>query len=158
MSDVLLDKVLRPAPPLGTRAMLAVLGVVAAMNFAFALTFVLRGAWPVMPFMGLDVALLAWAFRAARRAATREEHVVVTPSLLSVERRPPKGPISEIRLNPYWVRVQMDEPPEHGSQLTLWSHGRSVRIGTFLPPTERASFAQALKSALQTARTASFGS
>lgn len=158
MTDVLLDKVLRPAPPLSPRAMVAILGAVAAVNLAFALSFVLRGAWPVMPFMGLDVALLAWAFRAARRAAKREEHVVVTPSLLSIARRPPQGPPSEVRLNPYWVRVQMDQPPEHGSQLILWSHGKSVRIGAFLPPMERASFAQALKSALQAARTASFGS
>lgn len=158
MPDVLLDKVLRPAPPLSPRAMAAILGAVAAVNLAFALSFVLRGAWPVMPFMGLDVALLAWAFRAARRAARREEHVVVTPSLLKVARRPPKGPPSEIRLNPYWVRVQMDEPPGHCSQLTVWSHGKGVRIGSFLPPAERARFAQALKAALQAARTASFGS
>ena len=158
MSEILLDRVLRPAPPLPPRAALAILGCVAAINFAFALSFVLRGAWPVMPFMGLDVALLAWAFHASRRAAKREEHVVVTPALLRIARRPPKGPASEVRLNPYWARVQMDDPAEHGSQLTVWSHGKGVRIGSFLPPSERASFAQALKSALQRARTASFGS
>ena len=154
MSDVLLDKVLRPAPPLPLRAMGFILGGVAIINLAFALTFVLQGAWPVMPFMGLDVALLAIAFRAARKAARREEHVVVTPGLLHIERRPPEGPPSEIALNPYWVRVHMDTPPEHGSQLTLWSHGRGVRIGAFLPPMERASFAEALKAALRDARTA----
>ncbi len=112
----------------------------------------LRGAWPVMPFMGLDVVLLAWAFRASRRAARREEHVILTPSLLRVARRPPKGTPSEIVLNPYWVRVQMDEPAEHGSQLTLWSHGKGLILGAFLPPAERASFAQRLKSALGMAR------
>ena len=149
---VLLDAVLKPAPPLSRGVLLAVLGVMAAISAAFALSFVLRGAWPVTPFMGLDVVLLGWAFRASRRAARRREHVVLTPSVLRVARTPPKGTSTEIVLNPYWVRVQMDEPPEHGSQLTLWSHGKGLILGAFLPPAERASFAQRLKSALSAAR------
>jgi len=150
--SILLDTVLRPAPPLPPRALAMILSLVAAMNAAFALYFVLRGAWPVMPFMGLDVVLLAWAFRAVSREARREEHIVLTPSLLSIARRPPHGPVDETILNPYWVRVQMDEPPGHASQLTLWSHGKGVRIGAFLPPAERASFAAKLKAALWKAR------
>ncbi len=144
--DVLLDTMLRPARPLPPKALGTILGVVAVVNLAFALYFVLRGAWPVMPFMGLDVALLAWAFRASTKAAERAEHVVVTPGLLRIERRPS---MQETRLNPYWVRVQS------GDRLMLWSHGKGVRIGTFLPPPERESFAERLKSALHAAR---FGS
>ncbi len=102
--------------------------------------------------MGLDVALLAWAFRASTIAATREERVTLTPSLLSVARAFPKTPRREWTFNPYWVRVQMDDPPEHASQLTLWSHGKFLRIGQFLAPEERAKFAQTLKAALRNAR------
>jgi uncharacterized membrane protein len=148
----LLDVVLQPAPPLSPRVLLTILGIVTAMNAAFALYFVLRGAWPMMPFMGADIALLAWAFRASTRAAKREEHVVLTPSLLAIARRSPEGAVSEVKLNPYWVRVDIADPPEHGSQLTLWSHGKGVGVGSFLPPLERASFAERLKSALRKAR------
>jgi uncharacterized membrane protein len=148
----LLDVVLRPAPPLSPRVLLIILGIVTAMNAAFAIYFVLRGAWPMMPFMGADIALLAWAFRASTRAAKREEHVVLTPSLLAIARKSPEGAVSEVKLNPYWVRVDIADPPEHGSQLTLWSHGKGVRVGNFLPPLERASFAERLKSALRAAR------
>jgi uncharacterized membrane protein len=155
MSDtVLLDAVLRPAPPLSPRVMGIILGIVASMNFAFAAYFVSQGAWPVMPFMGLDVALLAWAFRAASREAKREERIVLTPALLRIEARPPQGPARAWQLNPYWVRVAMDDPPEHASQLTLWSHGKGILIGKFLAPAERASFAQRLKAALHKAKTA----
>lgn len=150
--EILLDEVLKPAPPLGPGVLAMILGIVAAVDMAFALSFALRGAWPVMPFMGLDVALLAWAFAASRRAARREERVMLTPSLLRIAKFPPRGCPSEIEFNPYWVRVDMAEPPEHGSQLTVWSHGRGVRLGSFLPPPERASFARALKSALRAAR------
>jgi len=153
MSDtVLLDTVLRPAPPLSPRAMGIVLGVVAGMNLAFAAYFVAQGAWPVMPFMGLDIALLAWAFRAVSREAKREEHIVLTPALLRIEARPPQGPAREWQLNPYWVRVAMEEPPGRASRLTLWSHGKGILIGKFLAPAERASFAERLKAALSAAK------
>jgi uncharacterized membrane protein len=150
--SVLLDQVLRPSPPLSPRILCAILAAIAAINILFALYFVMRGAWPVAPFLGADVALLAWAFRASLVAARREEHVTLTHSLLRIARRPAKGKGDEIRFNPYWVRVHMDDPPDHWSQLTLRSHGRAVRIGTFLAPDRRAAFAQTLKSALRLAR------
>jgi uncharacterized membrane protein len=147
----LLDVVLRPAPPMSPRALSIILGIVIVMNLMFAIYFISRGAWPMMPFMGADIVLLAWAFRASTRAAKREEHVVLTPSCLNIARKSPEGAVNEVSLNPYWVRVDMADPPEHGSQLTLWSHGKGVRVGSFLPPEERASFAQRLKSALRAA-------
>jgi len=149
---VLLDDVLRPSPPLAPRTLLMIVGVVAAIDIAFAISFVLRGAWPVMPFMGLDVALLAFAFRASRKAARHEEHVHLTPSLLRIAKRPPGGAAREFAFNPYWVRVQLDEPVGRNNDLTLWSHGKGVRVGAFLAPAERTSFAERLKSALRKAR------
>ena len=149
---VLLDTTLRPSPPMPPSALRIVLAIVAAVNFGFALGFVLHGAWLVTPFMGLDVALLAWAFRASVRASRRHERVLLTSSQLTVERHPPAGPASAIALNPYWVRVDMADPPEHWSQLTLWSHGKGVCVGAFLAPAERLAFAHILKTALRRAR------
>ena len=77
-NDVLLDQVLRPSPPLSPRVLLRILIAVALLNLAFALFFLLRGAWPIAPFMGLDVLALGWAFRASTVAAQREEHVTLT--------------------------------------------------------------------------------
>jgi len=152
-NEVLLDAVLRPSPPLSPRFLKLILALVALINLAFALSFVLRGAWPIAPFMGLDVALLAWAFRASRIAAKRQEHVTLTRALLSIVTRPPRKDRPDIALNPYWVRVHMAEPADHWTQLELWSHGRGFRVGSFLPPLERAAFAEQLKSALFRART-----
>jgi uncharacterized membrane protein len=153
MNDtVLLDAVLRPSPPMKPRALLIILGIVVLMNAAFATYFVLKGAWPVMPFLGLDIALLAWAFRASTIAARREERVRITPEELHIAVVPPKGPKKDIVLNPYWVRVHIDEPFDHWSQLTVWSKGKGWRIGAFLAPEERANFAIRLKEALRAAR------
>jgi uncharacterized membrane protein len=150
----LLDVVLRPAPPLPPRALLGILGLVAAANAAFAAGFVLRGAWPMLPFMGADIALLAWAFRASTEAAMREERIVLTPALLRIFRRAPRTPPSEVSFNPYWVRVDVEERAGRAAQLTLWSHGRGVPVGSFLPPAEHAGIAERLKAALRAAREA----
>ena len=146
--DVVLSTVLRPAPPLNPEILKLILIVVAGLNLAFATFFLLRGAWPIAPFMGLDVALLAWAFWSSKKAAEREEHVTLTRSLLSVIRKPSPRDQPDLSLNPYWVRVDMEDRPGRSTQLTLWSHGKGFRVGSFLPPAERAVFASRLKSAL----------
>jgi uncharacterized membrane protein len=151
--DILLDETLRPSPPLAPHVLRNILIAVALINLAFVAYFVSQGAWPIAPFMGLDVALLAWAFRASTRAAQREERVTLTASELCIARDAPRAPHREWRFNPYWVRVEMDAEPDHWSQLTLWSHGKFLRIGQFLAPEERARFGAVLKRALSIART-----
>ena len=151
-TPILLNAVLKPSPPLRPRLLLAILGFVVFVNLMFAAYFLARGAWPVMPFLGMDIALLAWAFRASTVAARREERITLTPEELHIACIPPKGAKTEVTLNPYWVRVHMDEPADHWSQLTLWSKGRGWRIGAFLAPAERADFAVRLKEAIRSAR------
>ncbi|MGD0191927.1 MAG: DUF2244 domain-containing protein [Rhizomicrobium sp.] len=145
---VLFDATLRPNPPMSAGALRIVLGVVATINFLFGLNFILHGAWLVTPFMGADVLLLAWALNAGRVASRAFERVKLTPSDLSILHQPARGAARAFTLNPYWVRVDMDDPPQRASRLVLWSHGRGIQIGTFLPPEERLSFAQALRGAL----------
>lgn len=140
--DVVFDRVLRPNPPMKPRALSLIFAVVAGINLVFALTFLLRGAWPMAPFMGLDVALLGWALRTSLVAARREEHLTLTPSTLRI-RRKPQTRADEV-LNPYWVRVEL---PERGP-LTLWSHGRGVGVGAFLGHDDKRSLAEALRAAL----------
>ena len=153
--EVLLAELLKPSPTLPPNVLLVILCIVAAINLAFMAGFVLRGAWPVAPFMGADVALLGWAFRQSQIAARREEEITLTRAALRITRRPaPSGP-TEIVLNPYWVRVEMNDPRLSGNQLTLWSHGRGVNVGAFLPPVERFNFANRLKTALWRAKNSS---
>lgn len=153
MSDpVLLDAVLRPSPPMPLRAQRTLLGVVVVINLVFAAWFLAHGAWPVMPFLGADIALLAWALRASTNAAKREERITVTPEELHIACISPKGARKDITLNPYWTRVHWEEPSDHWTQLTLWCKGRGWLIGAFLAPDERAKFALTLKDALRDAR------
>ncbi len=149
---VFFEATLRPNPPLSAAALKAVIGVVAMFNLAFGLYFVWRGAWPVTPFMGADVLLLAWALRVTSRAAKFWERLKLTASEFSVERHPPNGKTTAMALNPYWLKVDLEEPAGRRSRLTLRSHGRAIEVGAFLGPYERLSLADALRSALLRAR------
>jgi len=149
---LLFNTTLRPNPPMSAGVLKLVLAVVASINLAFATWFVAHGAWPVTPFMGADVALLAWAFQASRRAASRREELRVTRSSLCLDRFPPGGSPTHVEFNPYWVRVELEELPQTASRLTLRSHGRVEQIGAFLPPGERRSVAQQLRAAIWKAR------
>lgn len=66
-------------------------------------------------------------------------------SLLRVDWR---GQSQRLDFQPYWLRVEIDEPVTPGSQITLASHGRRTVIGSFLSPAERADVAAALRQAL----------
>lgn len=149
---LLLDAVLRPNPPMSPRALKIVFAVVLLFNIAFALNFLLHGAWPIAPFMGADVALLGWALTSSVRASKRYERITLTPSRLAIASHPVSGEVTEEEFNPYWVRVDVENEPFPGSKLLLTSHGRAVQVGAFLGPDERLSFADHLKNALHAAR------
>ena len=159
MGDALFfDATLRPNPPMSALALKLVVAVVATVNFGFGGWFVMHGAWPVTPFMGADVAFLAWAFHASRRAARLREVLRVSRSLLSVDRIPPRGKPQHIEFNPYWVQVELEEPRPGSTRLMLASHGRREQIGAFLPSGEKLSIAQALRAAVGRARATPFQS
>jgi uncharacterized membrane protein len=154
---LLLDETLRPSPPMSAKALAIVVAVVAVVNLAFALYFVSHGAWPVTPFMGVDVALLAWAFRESRIAARSYERITLRSSELRIEKHPAKAAATEAAFNPYWVRVDLVPWTEYSNRLYLRSHGRELQVGAFLPPGARERFAQVLKAALSAAKSPDFG-
>ena len=129
----------------GFRGLMLALSSVSA---AMAVGFLLAGAGPVAGFLGLDVLLVYAAFRSCRRAGRRHELIRLDGSGLHVRRVEPDGEASDWRFEPYWVRVQMDDPPRRDSLLTLAQHGRRLVIGLFLTPDERLDLARALEAAL----------
>lgn len=146
---VFFDAILHPHRSLGRTGFRVLMGLFAAVSTAVSLAFTLLGAWPVVGFLGLDVLLLWWAFRANDRAARLYERVRLTEDELTVQRVAWKQPERRWSFQPYWLRVRMDDPPEHESQVTLSSHGRTLTVGSFLTPDERLEFANALRTALR---------
>jgi uncharacterized membrane protein len=126
---------------------------IGALSFICGMMFLILGAWPVFGFLGLDVALIYFAFRANFRAARAYEEVTVTASELTLRKVNPRGGVREWTLNPVWVRLDRIVPEEFGiERLFLVSRGRRLSIASFLGPDEKASFARALSTALGEAK------
>jgi uncharacterized membrane protein len=145
---VLFDALLMPnrsLPPLGFALLMAAICLV---SFGAGLTFYLIGAWPIVGFLGLDVLLVYVAFKLSFRRLRAFETLRLTEAALVFERVSPAGARRRWTFQPYWLSVEFDDPPHHGSQLRLRSHGRSVTVGAFLAPPEREDLAAALRQAL----------
>jgi uncharacterized membrane protein len=154
MDRVFFDAVLEPNRPLGVKGHAVVLGFVALVSLIAGTLFALQGAWPVTPFFGADVALLALALNASVRASRRRERLTLTAQRLLIERISPNGAARREELNPYWLRVDHEDPELMGCELALVSRGRRWIVGSFLGAEERATLAAALRRALSEARLA----
>jgi uncharacterized membrane protein len=124
-----------------------------AFSALFSLPFYLMGAWPIVGFMGLDVLALYIAFRASYRSARAYEELRLTSLELFFARISARGARREWRFNPSWVRFERVEHEEFGTQrLALVSRGRSVEVGAFLGPDQKAELASRFSRALALAR------
>ncbi len=144
--------VLRPHRSLKRRTTTRVVLVLAAVWFVIGLAFIAAGAWPVLPFFGLEVLLLLSLFRLNERAGNTCEAINLTASALTVRSIDPWGKHSLVSFQPRWLQVNLEPAPGDDSRLDnrleLRSHGRSVTIASFLPPQEREAVALALRRAL----------
>ncbi len=142
------EAVLYPNSSLGPWGAATVLLVFAAVCGAIGCVFALVGAWPVTGFLGLDVAALVAAFLLVRRRARLREEIRLDATGLHLRRITPDGREERCRLEPYWVRVQLETPGPTAARLWLRSHGRRIRIGAFLTADECRELAAALDRAL----------
>jgi uncharacterized membrane protein len=144
--------VLHPHRSLGPTGFLVLMSAIGAVSFATGMVFLAMGAWPVLGFFGLDVALVYVAFRLNYRSGRLYEMVELTPETLTVTRVHPSGKRECFDFNPYWARVRLDEGPHGRTELRLASHGRELAFGRFLTDDERRDFSDALAGALTEAR------
>lgn len=137
---------LAPNCSLTPRAARLFVGSLACVTLAVAAFFALRGLWPVLPFAGLEIGLLAWAVRASRRQGAEREVILVSEENVVVERRGAAG--SRLTVFPrHWSRVTLRGPQAalHPSRLTIESHGRACEVGRFLTEEERRGLAERLR-------------
>jgi uncharacterized membrane protein len=145
--------VITPHRSLSSTGFLIFMLCIGGLSFVSGVAFLMLGAWPVFGFLGLDVLLVYWAFRANFRAARAYEEVTVTATELTVRKVSQRGAVREWTLNPIWVQLERIVHEEFGiERLILISHGRRLSIAGFLGADEKASFAEALSAALGEAK------
>ena len=144
---------LTPHRSLSPEGFAVLMALVGGACFIAGLVFWSLGAWPVVGFLGLDIAIIWLAFKLNFRAARAFEEISVSPAALTILKVAPGGRVREIRLNPCWTRLEVTDRGEDGvSAITVSARGEAVPVGAFLNPHDRKSFAHAFGAALAEAR------
>lgn len=124
-----------------------VFAFLSAVTLGIAAGFVALGAWLVLPFAGIELALLFWAFRYLENHAGDFERVTIEGDrvLVEVVERNHK---QRYEFNRCWVQVIL-EPHGSGCRLALRSRGVEVDIGRHLSIEDRVSAAGVLRQQMQ---------
>jgi uncharacterized membrane protein len=144
---------LMPHRSLGRTGFSILMGALLFGWLAVGAFFLLKGAWPVFGFFGLDVLAIYIAFRLNYRSARAREEVSVSRTSLDIRKTAPSGRAELHHFNPFWARFSVSRHDEIGiTSMAVESREKAVPIGAFLNPDDRESFASAFSNALATAR------
>lgn len=143
---------LTPHRSLDRRGFAALMGVFGFVSLAIGLTFYAIGAWPVLGFLGLDVALLYVALSLNTRAADEVETIELSALTLAIERVRRSVVTGRWHFSPAWARVELSEQRGGTAELSVSARGDRVVLGAFLSDPERRDFAAALRHALASSR------
>ena len=135
------------------QALAVLLALTAGLAFAIGIAFALYGAWPILPFAGLEIAALAAAFYVNGRHAADYERIALEEGLLVVEVRDGER-VATHRFNPHWVRLEASGETPREVRLALRSQGRELEIGRHLDAPGRERLAREVRGLLAQARTA----
>lgn len=118
--------------------------LLAVIPCCIAIGFALLGAWLVLPFVGLEIFALGYAFYYVNSHDSDYESISIDGDCLLVERCTGQV-VSQNQLNPYWVSVVLHELPNGELRLGLLSHGKEIQVGRYLTRKQRESLAVQLQ-------------
>lgn len=119
------------------------------VSFGLALGFAALGAWLVLPYAALEMAVLYLAFRWFDRHATDWERVSVCGDRVILERER-AGIHTRREFNRFWARVELEESGalRPTLRLVLRFGGEREPFGDELPAEERVAAARELRRTL----------
>jgi uncharacterized membrane protein len=123
---------------------------IALVSGLIALAFASIGAWPIVPFTGLELAALYIAFRRFSRDAGDYEQVTIQGDHLVVESIT-RGRLRRFESNRFWTQVVVRKDV-WSCQVALRSHGREIEFGTLLSDDARLAAARRLEDLLRVQR------
>jgi uncharacterized membrane protein len=125
------------------RGLLLVFGLLALLSASIAAGFALLGAWLILPFAGLEIAVLGAAFWLTARHATDYERIELERGRLMVE-------VNEAaQLQRYEMEARLARVSLQDGRVLLQAPRASLELGRHLDAEARAGFAAALGQRLQ---------
>ena len=149
-SDRRVRFVIRPNRSLTWRQQKRFFALMTCVMMGIAAAFATLGFWPILPFAGLELAVLGAALWMRAAAGLETEVVCVDPHWVAVDKGrqqttriwEAQTPWAQIRLQPSRIRW-------YPSRLVLRSHGTEVQLATFLTDKERRHLAGELERAIE---------
>lgn len=135
---------LTPHCSLSVRGAVVFFGSVALVTFGVAGVATALGYWPVLPYAGAEMLLLAWALRSNMQRRFERESIDISESEVIITYA--QGNPARVVFPRHWARVKIRRPhsPLHRSHLVIESHGRAFEVGQFLSEEERRQLAAEL--------------
>ena len=134
---------------LSSSGRLLVFGFILTVSLGIAAAFsLIFGAWPILPFAGIEMGVLYLAFRYIDRHAADYERITIRGDSVAVEVREGTE-ITRFQLNRYWAQVVCEG---EGARLALRSHGRDIEVGRHVSEEQRLEMARELARELRTER------
>jgi uncharacterized membrane protein len=123
-----------------------VFGSLAAVILAVAAGFAALGAWPVLPFAGMELAALGLAMRHISRHADDFERVAVEGERVVLDIGEARR-VRRVEFHRHWARLVVKETAPV-FRIVLRSHGREVEVGRYLDEGGRRALASQLQSSI----------
>lgn len=147
---------LRPNSSLTPRAAAWFYGSLVALTMCIGIGCAMVGFWPVLPFAGLEAAVLVWAVNWVRRRGDIREYIRVDDASVVVEKCVLCGRDARDcrawKFQRPWTQLELrpGAAAHWRSRLLLRSQGRSVEVGAFLTDGERRGLKERLAEVLAT--------
>jgi len=139
------EMVARPNSSLTAKGRVYAVMIIAAISFAVAIGFSLIGAWLVLPFAGIELLAIGYAFYYIHCHSQDYESIVIEGDQISVEKKSYKA-VSKMVFNRYWVKVLLRLTPNGDQMLSLRSHGKEIDFGrSYMTNDQRLELAKQLK-------------
>lgn len=138
----------RPNRSLSPRQQGVVFWSVALPSMGIASVFAGLGYWLVLPFAGLEIGLLAWAFQNLRAHDADYEAIMIQGARLILEWRD-AGQVDRREWNTHWTHAEcVCEHHEHKCRFCVTSHGEAIELGRYLDDQGRIKLAREVRAKL----------
>lgn len=139
----------KPNCSISAGGMLKVMALIAGFSLLVAIGFSIAGAWLVLPFAGLELLALGFAFYHMHLHAADFEKIMVEGDVVSVTQKNYRE-LRHQEFNRYWAKLKFSTRPNGDHVLALRSHGKELQVGRrFLNNEQRLALAEQLKRRLR---------
>ena len=119
------------------------------VSFVAGIIFMIKGAWPVFGFFGLDVLLVYIFFKINFRSGKKKEILILTKNQLIIEFYNSKKISKTYYLDAHWLQIRLSKLKNEMSKLKISSKNKSIIVGSFLRYQEKIDVVKSLKKALK---------